>query len=203
MIRTLKEWFLWLVTPIQKLLQRSGEIEAWIEEADAIKIESIVREGDIILSYIQGRPTSGLIIGEWDHASIVSDKMTIVEAVGDLFKDGKNIGGVREQSLREFIFKKDDICIVRPVYDVGPIVNRNAASTAPFYLGYSYDYRFKSGEEEIYCSELVYLCYRAYDKDFLSWIDGEILPTLYYDLCFKNHADSKCKFELVYDSNKR
>jgi hypothetical protein len=82
--------FLWLITPIQKWLQRIGRQESLINSDQVGLIKSMIQPGDILLSYEKGRPTSLLIKGFYDHAAILSHQMTVIEAVGDKFIDGKN-----------------------------------------------------------------------------------------------------------------
>lgn len=195
-ILTIKEFILGLLTPIQKFLQRMGRQETKITEDQVHEILALIKSGDIVLSFEYGRPTSILIKGFYDHAAIVTSKLTIMEAVGDSFDD-KNInhGGVREVGLEEWLYKKDYVAVVRPKYE-NDIPNREAAAISFFYKGRPYDYKFKVGGDAVYCSELVYLCYVTADKDFLGHIEYEILPQIYYDLC-KDSKTDKMKFELI------
>lgn len=177
----MKKIILWLLTPVQKFLQRTGNQESLINKNQVDNLLSLIKEGDILLSYENGRPTSFLIKGYYDHAAIVSSKMSVVEAVGDKFVDGKNIGGVREVDLEEWLYKKDSVAVVRPLYP-SIYTNKLAASNSLSHIGKSYDYTFSLSEEKLYCSELVYICYRVEDADFLKHIEGEILPHDYYEL---------------------
>lgn len=203
---------MWVTTPIQKFLQRRGNQEPLMSSDQVEMCYKLIQDGDIVLSYEQGRPTSVLIKGFWDHATIVTIRKTIMEAVGDKFiyledysffeilfdwigalfgvpskLKRRNIGGVREVSLREWLFKKDSVCVIRPIYKKSvrkKDINKNASGRALGYKGLDYDYQFTIGAEKVYCSELVYLCYAAFDADFMSHIDGEILPIDYYNMCF-------------------
>lgn len=190
---SVKSFILWLFTPIQKLLQRMGSQESLMTSEQVERCLGLIQEGDILLSYEKGRPTSVLIKGFYDHAAIVTIRETVMEAVGDSWiYDGDdkkyNRGGVREVDLREWLFKKDSVCIVRPLYKKKTKrksdVNKNASDRALGYKGLDYDYQFQIGAEKVYCSELVYLCYAAFDPDFMNHIDGEILPIDYYKMCF-------------------
>lgn len=176
----MKRFILWLLTPIQKILQNTGNKEPLMQESQVLAIKSVVRPGDILLSYETGRPTSKLIKGYYDHAAIVTSELTVMEAVGS---------GVREVPLHQWLQTKDSVCVIRPIYhqDETPffndIINKTAAANSYFYKGRKYDYQFSGLNEDVYCSELVYLCYIKEDKNFLNEITSdEILPHDYYDL---------------------
>lgn len=193
MIDAIKYGLLWLATPFQKLLQRIGKQESLINADQVDLVRSMIQPGDILLSYEKGRPTSWLIKGFYDHAAIVSQYQTVVEAVGDKFKDGKNLGGVREVGLDEWLYKKDSVCVLRPIYLLTYIKknpNMTASELCLEHVGSSYDYTFELGPEKIYCSELVYLCYRNADIQFMDHIgEREILPIDYYQAIIENERD--------------
>jgi len=197
-----KSWVLWLLTPIQKFLQRIGRQETKMTKQQVSDVLLLIREGDIVLSFEYGRPTSFLIKGFFDHAAIVSSKMNIVEAVGDKWVNNKNIGGVREVDLEEWLYKKDYVAVIRPSYKEGIIINRLAAAASLYYVGKNYDYKFELNDECVYCSELEYLCYSQHDKRFLENVDGEILPQLYFDLTNDVPRDDGFSFDLIYDARK-
>lgn len=198
-MKKIKSFILSILKPFQVILQRLGRQDSKVTAQQVKDIQDLAQPGDIVLSFEYGRLTSILIKGFFDHAAIVSSKMNIVEAVGDNFVDNKNIGGVREVDFEEWLYKKDYVAVVRPVYAVGNIVNKEAAAACLYYLGKNYDYQFKIDNETIYCSELVYLSYISFDKDFMSHIKYEILPQEYYDMT-KQMPGKKMYFELIYDS---
>ena len=198
----MKRWFLRLITPIQKFLQRIGRQESKMSYQQVSDVKLVIREGDIVLSFEYGRPTSILIKGFFDNAAIVTSKLTIMEAVGDRFVDGKNIGGVREMDLVEWLYKKDYVAVIRPSYPDGDIINKQAAATSLYYRGRNYDYSFCRDNEDIYCSELEYACYIGFDPKFLNEVDGEILPQIYYDLTNDVPRDDGFTFDLIYDARK-
>lgn len=199
-MKKIKTWLLNLLIPVQKLLQQTGEQEALITHEQVELIKKIIKPGDILLSFEFGRPTSKLIKGFWDHAAIYTDQSTVMEAVGDKIKAGVNIGGVKEVDLEEWLYKKDHVAIVRPTY-TDDFINRLASREAMVYKGKGYDYTFSIGSETVYCSELVYLCYRQHDKNFMAWVksDQEILPQDYFDLTLEP-ARNGMIFNLIFDS---
>lgn len=198
----MKSFILWLLTPIQKFLQRAGRQETRMTYQQVSDVLLLIKQGDIVLSFEYGRPTSILIKGFFDHAAIVTSKLTIMEAVGDRWVDNKNIGGVREVDLEEWLYKKDYVAVIRPSYKDGDLTNKLAAAAALYYKGKGYDYKFERGDESVYCSELEYLCYSMYDPRFLEDVDGEILPQLYFDLTNDVPRSDGMTFDLVYDSRK-
>lgn len=186
-ISDIKYYFLILVTPIQKLFQHIGKAETVINKTKVDQILSLALPGDILLSHERQRLTSLFIKGFWDHASIVSSKITVIEAVGS---------GVREVELEEWLYKKDFVCLIRPLYS-DENANKYAGSNALGYIGAKYDFTFSSKNPAVYCSELIYLSYVIEDRMFLNKIKSkrdEILPQDYFDLC--NDVD----FKLIYNS---
>ena len=185
-VTKIKQSFLWLLIPIQKLLQRTGRQESPMTPEIVKHILEIIEPGDVLVSHEQGRPTSKLIPGDYDHAVMYVGEGKIVEAVGDRFVDKVNIGGVREVDLVKWLYQVKFVAIARP--NLPKYIRQAAAKNAPLYIGTGYDYIFGYGNEKIYCSELPYLCYRTEDRNFMSDIgpDEEILPQMYRDRCDKD-----------------
>jgi len=177
-------------------MQRLGRKETIITSEQVNNFNNLVLPGDILLSYEAQRFTSLFIKGNFDHAAIVTSRGTVMEAVGDQYVRGNNTGGVREVDLTEWLYKKDHVCLIRPIYKTD-IVNKLAAANSFFYKGLGYDYGFRLGSELVYCSELVYLCYEKEDKEFMGHVgDRQILPIEYLEMCLNN----KSKFKLIYNT---
>lgn len=198
---TVKSFILWLSVPIQKFLQRSGHDEPHMNMEQAKQCLDATKDGRIVLTFENGRPTAHLIPGPWDHTAIVSSKKTIIEAVGDLYKDGLNVGGVREVDALEFYLKKDNVCIIDVEYvnkDLSYIPKTAGADSLSF-VGKAYDYYFSLDTEKLYCSELPYACYRISDFNFMNHIseDKQILPTDYYKMAKTGKTYGNCKFKIV------
>lgn len=189
MLAQIKSKLLWLLTPVQKIMQKLGRSETIMTRALVDKIASLVEEGDILLSFEHQRLTSVFIKGKYDHAAILTNKMTVMEAVA---------GGVKEVDLIEWLYKKDHVAVIRPIYDHELLnksykeINKLAALNAFKYKGYPYDYQFTIANEKIYCSELVYLCYQSEDPHFLEHIHGEILPQEYMNLTKGYRREDMC-----------
>lgn len=186
MLKKLKIFFLGLLTPIQKFMQKLGRSEPLMNRKSVDLALSLIKEGDILLSFEKQRSTSFFIKGKYKHAAIVSPKLDVIEAIG---------GGVRDVDLEEWLFLMDYVAIIRPEFE-NHTINYMAACNAMTYIGKPYDYKFQSGDKAIYCSELVYLCYQNELKEFLSEYErSEILPQVFRDLADK--PDSK--FKLIYE----
>lgn len=201
-ISTIKFFLLWISVPFQKLLQRTGHDEPRITAAQARELISVIKPGQIAVTFENGRPTSYLIPGDWDHAAIVSSKFSIVEAVGNKKENGKEVGGVREVDAFEFFLKKDNAALIDVIYDTeidNQIKPYYAGSNSLSFIGRAYDYFFNFKNENIYCSELAYACYRLEDPDFLSHIpkDKEILPNDFYEMAKSGKKFGRVRFQIV------
>jgi uncharacterized protein YycO len=167
-------------------MQKFGRSEPLMNRKSVDLTMSLIRDGDIILTYEKQRFTSFFIKGKYKHASIVSAKMSVVEAVGE---------GVRESDLEEFLFLMDKVCIIRPEF-YNHTINYFASCNALNFIGRKYDYTFSADNNEIYCSELVFLCYNKEVPSFLKEYEKkEILPQLYRDLC----DNEKSNLKLIYE----
>ena len=190
---------LYFFKPIQIWFQRRGRLETIISDESVTSIMALALPGDIILSYEAQRWTSIFIRGNYDHATIVTPDKYIMEAVGDKFYNGRNLGGVRKVNMLAWLYRKDHVAIIRPTLN-DPGVNLKAAEKSLVYEGRGYDYSFCRDDETVYCSELAYICYNAYDKTFLDIIpeDKEILPIDYLKMCELQPYRFKC----LYDTRK-
>lgn len=174
-METLKYIILWMLTPIQKVMQRLGKSECLITRSQVDSILAVARPGDILLSHETQRLTSYFIKGFWDHAAIVSSRGTVIEAVGT---------GVREVDLEEWLFKKDYVKVIRTYFSNTVCLSAGTASLE--FIGYKYNFTFSwinpfhvsRNRRGVYCSQLVYECYLQEMKTFkdLMPMKSEILP---------------------------
>jgi hypothetical protein len=227
MFDRLRALFFCITTPLQIFMQRVGRQEPLMMADKVDRCLDLVKPGDILLSYESGRPTSYLIKGYYDHAAIVTHKKTVMEAVGnkyifledyswleimtDYFRiklgqnsklKRRNLGGVREVDLSEWLYKKDSVCIIRPVYKSSKFnFNLLASKAVMFYKGLGYDYSFTFGNLLVYCSELIYASYLKNDLNFMTHIryDKEILPMDYYAACSDSHRDDMF-FQIIFEA---
>ena len=160
-------------------MQKLGRSEPKMNRDSVDLAMSLIQVGDIIVTHENQRLTSLFIKGEYDHAAIVGPNNKVIEAVGDSFLKGENIGGVRSVDLEEFLFLMDKVAIIRPI--IGKEENYIAGCNALSYIGKGYDYEFKIDKDKIYCSELVYLSYKEFG--IFDFGKKQILPQQFRDLC--------------------
>ena len=187
---------LFILKPVQILMQKFGRKEPKMNREAVDMAVSLIQPGDILLSYESQRFTSFFIKGKYKHAAILAPNNRVIEAVGDDFKkvNGKkiNFGGVRSIDLEEWLFDKDKVAIVRP--DLLPKECRVlAGANAISYIGRGYDYSFRIDKSKIYCSELIYLCYRTETDAFHDLRFKKILPEVYRDMA--ENEELKLVFE--------
>lgn len=155
----------WLA-PIQDLMSKLGVAEKKVTREVVDVSMSLRKEGDVFLTYESLRFTNWFIKGDLDHASIVSSKLNIVEAVKPK---------VREVDFEEFLFKKDKFLHLRPRAPEH-IAKLSAANSLSF-VGTNYDRSFSKKDKRVYCSELVVRCYEIESKEVFKRIkDNNILP---------------------------
>jgi hypothetical protein len=191
-MQNLKHIILKLSIPLQKFIQRLGYIESSFTEELVNHLYEIARPGDFLGSYETGRFTSWFIKGNYDHSAMVTDKKEVVEAVGDHFVNGKNLGGVRIIPFKEWVWKKSQVYIAR---NKNPMVAIKASSAYYTMVGMGYDYFFTRGNKKMYCTEVPYICHHSFQPDFLSSVpdDKEILPIDYL---------SSTDIELIHDTRR-
>ncbi len=168
---SVRSFFLWLFTPLQKLLQRLSRPEPEMSREQVDYLLKLIQKGDILLSYEGGRLTSPFIRGDWDHLAVVTDKKILIEAVAPK---------VRLCDLEEWLFKKKGVAVLR--YTGLKSIRVNAAKYALKYTGWPYDYLFTYTNKKAYCSEIGFLSYREFDSKFMNHLKKrEILPQDFYD----------------------
>lgn len=191
----LKHIILGWLTPIQKFIQQLGYIESDFtpEIINALLVK--IKPGDVLGSYESGRFTSAFIKGNFDHVAIVDENLYVVEAVGDKYVDGKNVGGVRRVKLETWLWKKNHVFVARHPDEHKAFL---AARETSRYVGKSYDYRFELDDECLYCAELPYVCFKPHDEYFMCWVhkDDEILPVEYLGVYLDQIYNSRIKLSV-------
>lgn len=173
MLIAIRDFLLWLFTPIQKLLQRLSRPEPEMSRDQVTAILRRARRGDLLLSYEGGRLTSPFIPGDWDHLAILNENRSVIEAVAPK---------VRYVNLEEWLFKKKGVVLIRSKK------NRLQASVyANKFINWPYDYLFKYGNQKAYCSEIGFLSYHEFDDKFMGHLlkNKEITPQDFYDAAQK------------------
>mgnify|MGYP001362371661 FL=1 len=187
MFAKLRDVFFWLVTPIQKLLQRLSRPEPEMTRDQVSAVLKRYRKGDLLVSYEGGRLTSPFIPGDWDHLAVINNEKKVIEAIAPK---------VRAQDLEEWLFKKKGVALVR--YTGNKLVNYQASIFVNKFVGWPYDYLFKFGNKKAYCSEIGFLSYHEFDDSFMSHVlkNKEITPQDFYDAAFKEISNLKIIYEV-------
>ena len=134
---------------VKKLGKLSKNESGSLSANQMTAIKKKLQPGDILNSRAEGEFTNLVIPGFFKHSSLYMGDGKVIEAVGE---------GVRSISLVDFLVDKDIIGVYRPTWlDAKPHL---ACISIEKYLGKKYDYLFKLGTKEFYCSELVYQAYR-------------------------------------------
>lgn len=147
-----RKWVLDTFAPVIRNLDfLDREREGTLTAHQIMRIAELVKPGDVLLSRTLGELTNYFIPGFYSHAAIMVQNQQIVEAVGD---------GVRQIPLGKFLMDKDFVGVFR--YRFGaPARNVWAARVAETYVGHAkYDFEFEIGDDEFYCSELVWHAYK-------------------------------------------
>lgn len=149
-----RKWVLKTFRPIIGMLGRiTTSSGGSISDSQVDTLYQMTQVGDVILSRVDGEILNWFIPGFYSHAAIVCEDGRLVEAVGK---------GVREVFLSKFLSNKDHIGVYRSNQGKNRI---QAGMHSRDYLGRSYDYGFQIGDEDFYCSELVWQAYRDTHPD--------------------------------------
>ena len=133
-----------------------------------------LKDGDILLRRYDGYLNSIFTPGFWGHGAIYHSNGTIIHAVSQ---------GVVSEDILEFC-RCDSIAVLR-VKNVTEEQVKKALNTADVLLGskVQYDYRFETGNDKVYCTELVDICYDNIFKDEYSEELGNKLLTPGHIFC--------------------
>jgi len=115
-----------------------------------------LRVGDAIVTRTRWAPTNLLIPGHYKHAAMYVGDGDVVEAVYPV---------VRVAQLDAMLGRADDYAVLRP-RALGAEQERNAASVICAYVRAPYDFAFEPGARALYCSEAVWMAYRAASPDW-------------------------------------
>ena len=113
-------------------------------------VMKVLKPGDAIVTRTRGEMANLFIPGFYSHLGMYVGKDVIIEAVGR---------GVVETDIVEFIMKKDNFCILRPLFATKE-QSAVAVEEAKKLVGLPYDYAFHPANNAFYCSELIYYSYK-------------------------------------------
>jgi len=125
-------------------------------QKDVYKVLNVVRVGDVLLSRKDWELSNLFIQGRFKHAAICISGGRLIEAVDPV---------VREIGFFDFVMKADKVIICRPL-GFEQFELDDAKVFAKKNIGNKYDYYFIDGNEDNYCSELVYEALKAGKPDW-------------------------------------
>lgn len=128
---------------------------------DFQEIEKILVPGMVFLTQTRGEISNLVNPGFWKHGAIYAGNNLVVEALGD---------GVQTTNIYDFIFKKDFIAVMKPLFATEEEM-QEAAWRALQIVGCPYDFNFELKDKAFYCFEVVYRSY----KDAL-WLKQKEMP---------------------------
>jgi len=133
------------------------------------RVLDTVEIGDILLRRHDGYLNTYITPGFWSHAGLVISSSETIHSVGE---------GVIKENLLDFC-RTDSICILRikdnPRFSVEKSLAEHAVAKAFELLGSDYDFKFKSGNSQYYCTELVDVCYASLFKEFYEKMVGKTI----------------------------
>ena len=127
-----------------------------VKQKDWYAIEKNLQVGDVLLSVGKSPFSSMFVPGLIKHSALVvsTDEPALIEAVS---------AGVVKTGLFDFVKNKRIIYHVRPNF-IGEDGKKHATKEADKLLGRPYDNLFSMENKKLYCSELIYICYKkAYE----------------------------------------
>jgi uncharacterized protein YycO len=113
------------------------------------EIRPLLEPGMVILTHKAYEMTNLFINGYWTHTAIVTSEDSVVEAISR---------GVVTKPLDKFLTTVDDFLILKPRF-CGTESMKSASEHVKRFLGYPYNFTFRSEEDSVYCSELVFRAY--------------------------------------------
>lgn len=166
-----------------------GDAHYKIKGKQSRNILDCLKPGDVLLRHYDKYISSLFIPGYYDHAAIYVGDGMVSHAIAE---------GVILEDILSFI-RCDDVMVLRAPDDIHEEASTYAAGRAVRFVEDKAEYDFDFDENtlnKIYCSELVYQCYKNFNEDIGMFIresgfgKGTYVPE---DL-------TKCNFKIVYDS---
>jgi uncharacterized protein YycO len=154
------------------------------------QMASVIKMGDVIVTFSRGELTNYFIDGEYKHAAIYVGNGNIIQAIGK---------GVEIESFEDFCASKDRLAILRPLF-CDSATSKIAAMAAVSQIGHPYDYYFEIGDDSFYCAELIEWAYNFATRGLSTFVRKDVLgvstvlPSDFYN--------AKSKFQLVIERPK-
>ena len=153
----LRTRFLNFIIPISKLISLVCRPEMKVTSEEVLKMDSLVLNGDCLVSRTEWEFSNLVLPGYWKHCGIYLNGY-VYEATTH---------GVRKVLFGEFCFKKDHVGIARPKFI--DEYSKTRISFLETSLGKGYDWAFSwmdNTSDAWYCSEYVYAYYWDRSDEF-------------------------------------
>ena len=153
----IRRMILKILYPFNKLMGKVG-IHRKFSDVQYKELLSKIKPGDIILSRKRFELSNLFIQGLYKHAVFFTGENIIIESTGN---------GVSKSSLPRFLFDKDSIALLRPLYEHPIEIEYSIALAEKFAeIKIEYDYFFEDTDKAFYCSELVWTILRLNSPKF-------------------------------------
>ena len=158
------------------------------------KVLDAVQPGDILLRRYDGYVSTLFTPGFWGHAALCVNKKEVIHAVG--------VGVVREDVIT--FCRTDSVAVLRVKDATGEMIERAiACAEAHEKARTAYDYQFEDKNHDVYCTELVNVCYDCRFSDDFEVIAGNcmLLPDgIRRSSCVLPVLECKCDPKGISDS---
>jgi uncharacterized protein YycO len=126
-----------------------------ISEKEADDFMSKLKPGDMVLVNDEACTIFSLIIVAVDGKADFNHAL-LYEGDGKTIESRTVTGGVAEGNLKEVLGHKHHAVAIRPRYEPPEKQAADVVDAAKDKIGVKYDYKFKMGDNAMYCSEVVY-----------------------------------------------
>lgn len=201
LLMKLKIFLMESLVPITRLVSKFHRPEMQITGDKFEKAESLLENGDILLSFCNYNLTNLVIPGDWSHVCVYYD--------GRIYESVTN--GVRNVRFDEWIYKKDYISIVRPNIKFSRKQKLDGFNFLKDQSKEKYDFSMMMGDvvaartEELgktkswFCSKYVYAYLKSMDSSFTNTFI--VRPTLgEMTVTPQDYWNAKDKFNRIYNS---
>ena len=178
-----KKWWKWVLRVIADIRLYWGGLVLFGPSSYQIKgphmreILNILKPGDVLLRRYSHYVGSRMVPGFWSHAAVYVGNNDVIHMLGK---------GAAKEDILTFM-RCDGIKILR--FKEKPIIEKAVEKANNFYeKNTDYDYGFIQGDEQLYCSELIYV---IFDKPEDVKYENYILPDNLICDCFEEIWEKK------------
>lgn len=147
-----------------------------IKGPDMRNILNILHPGDVLLRRYSHYLGTYFIPGYWSHAALYEGDNNVLHMLGD---------GLTREDILTFM-RTDNIAILR-CEDEEKVKKAIAMAQDLYDKGTEYDYEFETDDNQLYCSELIWLIYdKPKEVRYKKWILPEDLDCSFFTKIWHN-----------------